>query len=549
MKLRTLTLLLILILTFSGCVVIKEMLPQTPTPSVSPFDLNQISTEKFLPDEKIGMEIFYVKGFDEPHTPPDVKASKNLEDFLNETQGIVDLNRSSVVRFFNKGVKSERILVIVPGIYSGAGTIANLAKAIVRRNSGTEAWVWERRANQLEDRRLTIEALKEKSTDTLIKTINPKNYKIIKGSFYQPTKEEISFVGYWGLNVQLNDLKNIILEARKRSKEVYISGYSLGVIYTTLFLANNFGTKEKPEAGFSLVDRAILFDGPPVLEGYAKNENVYQNGLYIIPVNFVDGVKNLESGKVYPCNGSADRDMSIFFKFDLQATLATLDPEGLYPEPYGISKLKITNIANYFLTQDDNYQFFKLFSATLGRADAKYFGNISYKDTALITGLPDGKDKIDWISRKEGDKVEFNNPDDYLWTSNNEYFDIPEWYQPTRTLLEIGSVSFNDTSSGWQSKYFKFTENKNINIPILCIGLSRGLSSRIDIYHNYEKLISSKDFSIIMINSLTHVDGNSLTDNKTRQFLADVATNWIYGNKLISKEKNNVAYYNRNIKK
>jgi hypothetical protein len=545
MKLKMFLLSGIMILILVNCVIVKEMIPQKPTTSVSPFDLNPIPKENFIPDTRIGMEFFFVKGYDEPHTPPNVKPTKALESFLAETTGSSDLNRSGVVRFYDREKPSKRIMIILPGIYSGAGTLANLAKAIVRRNVETEVWIWERRANQLEDRRLLNRALKEKNPKLLYNILEPGTLNIKKGSFYQPSKEDISFVGYWGLEVQLHDAYNVVKEAKKRSGEVVLAGYSLGVLYTTLFLANNFGTKEKPEAGYSLVDKAILFDGPPQVEGYVTSENIYDAGVYIIPPNLVDGKKDLESGKVYPCNGSVDRDMSMFYKFDLKAVLAIIAPDKLSPEPYNYlgRKMPITNYAQYMLGTDDNYSFFKLFTATVGRADAQHFGKFNYDDSVTITGLTKGKDKIDWIMRKEGDKTEFNNPDDYLWAANTDYFDMPEWYQPTRILLDLGSIHYNDTTNGWQSKYFNITENEKINVPMLCIGLSRGLSSRIDIYQNYRKMVSSKNFTILMINSLTHLDGDTMTDNGTRQYIADTAVNWLTGRKLLATDINNGALY------
>ncbi|OHD07014.1 MAG: hypothetical protein A2086_00450 [Spirochaetes bacterium GWD1_27_9] len=527
--------LLFIIFVLSGCVVIKEMIPQKPTAAISPFDINPVPKEEFLSEDKIGCEYFYVKGFEEEHTPPMTKPTKNLEDFLMETQGVVDLNRSGVVRFFNKEKKAKTILVMATGIYAATGTVANLARGIVRRNRDIEVWVWERRANQLEDRRLLLKAKKEKNTAILVDLLNPKSLKVRKGAFYQPSTQDISFVGFWGVNVQLEDLYNVVKEARKNADEIILSGYSLGVLYATNFLGNDFDpAPDKVLAGYSLVDKVILFDGPPMVEGYIETEALYKNGITIIPNNFIDGKDRLESQKFYPSNGTGDRDMRTFFEMDLKGFLAYIDPKGISPEPYkvGMKTYPITNMARYFTELDENYAFFKLFTATLGISDAKHSGKYSYYDTMTIKGLGEGKDKIDWIYSDK--KIEFTNPEEYINASVHDFFNMAEWYQPTRILLDFGSIHHNDTSTGWQSKYFNITQTKNINIPILAIGLSRGLSSRNDIYLNYQKLTSAKDFNIIMINSLTHLDGDTMSDlGGYRQFISDVAVNWISGKNIL----------------
>jgi hypothetical protein len=530
---------LMVFFTSTGCVVIREMLPQSPDPSNSPYDIvayGDRGSNGLLSDDKIGIEYFYVKGFDEKHTPPNVVPAPGFADFLMKKNGTVDLNRSAVVRFFNKEKKPARIIIMVPGIYSGAGTIVNLAKSVVRRNADTEAWVWERRSNQIEDRFDIIRSLEEKDASILVAKLEKDKFKLKKNSFYQPSLEEISFMGYWGLNVQLGDLLNIVKEARTRSPEVIISGYSLGVLYVTMFLADNFGTAEKPEGGYTFVDRAILLDGPPRITAYVGNETVYDSGIYITPAGgYIDGRKNLESGKAYPCNGPGNKDMSVFYLMNVSANLSIIDPHGLSNEPYsaGTGKIPITNLARNFIGSDDNYAFFKLFTATLGRADAKHSGRFDYKDMVRITGLNEGSGRIDWIPSVKFKGEEFNDNDSFLWASSNVLFDMPEWYQPTRILLDIGSINDNDTSKGWTSKYFKLTENKKINIPVLCLGLTRGLCPKRSIFTDYEKTISSKTFDIYMIDRLTHLDGDGMSDGFERQFVADMMVDWYMGMKVL----------------
>ncbi|HOV12896.1 MAG TPA: hypothetical protein PK771_01325, partial [Spirochaetota bacterium] len=378
-------------------------------------------------------------------------------------------------------------------------------------------------------RRVLIKAIEKENPKILLDLLKPGSIDLKKGVYYQPSTEDISFVGYWGMNVQLGDLYNIVKLAKTKSKSVILSGYSLGVLYVTNFLGNDFDNSDNMEAGFSLVDKAILFDGPPSVDAYVKTESCYKNGVTIIPNNFIDGKDKLESGKYYPSNGDGSRIMDVFFKMDLKAILAGYIPDELSPENYKINlkSYKITNYAKYLIDIDDNYAFFKLFTATLGRADAKHLGKFSYYDTLEINGLSDGKDRIEWIDQNNFETIEFNNPKDYINTATNKMFNLSEWYQPTRILLDFGSVHFNDTSKGWQKKYFNITQTKNITIPILSVGLARGLVQKEAIFSGYRERTSSKDFTIIMVDRITHVDGNTMTDNNTRQFFADITANWL----------------------
>lgn len=533
---RFLYLFLILIL-FSNCVVIKEMIPTLPSSSIDPFDLNLVDRANYLSLDDIGLEYFYVDGYNESHTPPNITPTQKLSDFLIETQGTTNLNRSGIIRIYNKNKVSKNILIMSPGIYSGGGTQTNLGYAIVRRDIDTEVWIWERRANQLEDRRKFIKAIKENDPNIIYNLLEDGKLKLKKDSYYQPSTEDISFVGYWGLNVQLGDLYNIVKLAKTKVECVILTGYSLGVSYVTNFLGNNFGTNDQFEAGYTLVDKVILFDGPPSIDSYVKKEDDYKNGVTIFPNNYFDGIDKLESGNYYPANANGTRNMDSFYLMDVKAVLAKLAPYDLSYEDYksGAKSFKITNYAKYLIGIDDNYNFFKLFTTTFGRADAKHIGSFNYTDTVSIVDYSQGKDRIEWIDRRENDTNEFNSPKSYIDNATNLAFNMAEWYQPTRILLDFGSVHLNDTSNGWQKKYFNVTQTKYIDNSILTIGLSRGLVQNSSIYLKYKNRINSKDFTIIMVNGMTHSDGDSVSDNGGRQFLADIVANWLLSKPIIGK--------------
>ncbi len=527
---------LVILFFISNCVIITELIPQKPSPSIHPKDI--LFIENLIDDKDIDIELFYVDGFDEPHTPPNVKPTKALEEFLLETKGNINLNQVGIVRVYHKNKNAKRIQIIITGIYSGAGTNINLAKSIVKRDENIEVWVLERRANQLEDRRKILKAIEEKKPDILLSMVEKDKFVLKKDSFYKPSKEDISFLGYWGLNVQLRDLYNVVLFAKNRVKEVILSGYSLGVLYVTNFLAMDFDETDKVLAGYTLVDRVILYDGPTVLDGYVKTEAEYLTGVYTIPANFIDGKKPLEENRVYPANGNGDGNINPFVIHDIKMALAYIVPDSLSIENYKnfLGEFPITNLAKFLIEFDDNYLPFKLFTASLGRADAQHIGKFGWYDIVQVRGLSPNKSYIDWLPREKNNCNEFNNYKDYLWAGLNQYCNMAEWYQPTRILLDFGSIHYNDTSKGWQKKYFSITQTKNINNKFLSVGLSRGLSSRVENYLKYKKLISAQDFTIIMIDGITHLDGDTMTDNGARQIIADLTVNWLNNKEIVSKE-------------
>ncbi|MCG8568772.1 MAG: hypothetical protein MJB14_01410 [Spirochaetes bacterium] len=523
--------ILILLFLINSCIIVWELVPKNPSPFLSTNQINTTPSDKMLLNDHLIIDSFFVHGYPEEHTPPLAPATPALEKFLLSTQGVVDLNRSEVFRVSQKNLDSpQRIIILVPGIFGGIGAASNLAKSIVKRNHQSQVWLWDRRSNQLEDRRHFQQALLENNPQILYDQLEEGQFKIKEDAYYQPALEDISFVGYWGLNVQLRDLFNIILEARNQADEVILAGYSLGVYYSTLFLANRFDEG----AGYQFIDRVILLDGPPMIKGYVKNDFTYHNGATIVPGGYIDGLKKLQSGEFYPCNGDGTRKMDAFYLMELKALLAQIDPDGLSPVPYQISgkKIPITNLARFLVEQDDNYQKFKLFTLTAGLANAEHKGLFNEQDTVKITGLAHDADHISWISINKlppDHPKEFNYHEEYLSAFSNLNFNMPEWYQPTRMLLDMGAIHYNNTAKGWQSKYFSITENKKVNRSVLAIGLARGLSSQKEIYQRYIQSTAVDDFTIIMLGNLTHTDGNSAGDRHSKQYVAEIITSWLKG--------------------
>jgi pimeloyl-ACP methyl ester carboxylesterase len=522
-----------LVLTNSCIVVVKELLPAPKAEGTSP----DIVATVPLTDEPLKYDYFTVQGYQEPHTPPLVEPTESLRSLLMRNNGSIDLNRSAVVEVTHSEFDSETVLVFIPGIFAGAGSLLNLGTAVAARMPDDDIWLWERRTNFLEDRKAIVEAYATGEYEALTRLWGEPGKNGIRSVrddvFYQPAKEDIPFVGHWGVELMLRDLHEVVLAARERYQNVVLVGYSLGALYLSTYLAMEIETDgEKILYGNDFVDSIIYLDGPPMLAGYAKRESQYLNGVFIIPFNRVNGLRALEAGTVYPSNATISREFSTLFAIDLSAAMAITNPTATHINPYRASgrNWPVSNLAQYFLFIDDNYQNIKLFTGSFGRAKAKQNGKFEYYSQVKVKGA-DESGRIDWESPSEANG-EWNEPLEYLAAGMYTDFNLSEWYQPTRIMLDFGTIAENDTSTGWQSKYFSITGTKYIDKPVLAIGLARGLAYEKSVYENFLEKTSVTDASVHVIGDLTHLDGSSMTDTNRSQTLADMIANWIAGKPL-----------------
>lgn len=134
------------------------------------------------------------------------------------------------------------ILVLNPGTSASAAYFAPLAQAVVERAPGWQMWAVERRENLLEDH-----AMLDRAKQGL--TAGRELFDYYLGWITDPSvtthfqfvpDADVAFARAWGMRVAVEDLRRVVLAAKKRGKRVVLGGHSLGGTITTAFATWDF---------------------------------------------------------------------------------------------------------------------------------------------------------------------------------------------------------------------------------------------------------------------------------------------------------------------
>jgi hypothetical protein len=190
-------------------------------------------------DAKASVQFKTMAGFQDPGTPP-------------------NLNVVGVLRVGDP--KASNVLVLNPGTSAGAGYFLPLAKTITKEVPDWQVWSVERRENYLEDQTM-LDRLKRGDvpesqffsyylgylTDPSVTT------------HYQPISDSsVPFARNWGMNVEVNDLRNVVRAAARHGRNVVMGGHSLGGSITTAYATWDFNGRPggRDLSGLVLIDGA-----------------------------------------------------------------------------------------------------------------------------------------------------------------------------------------------------------------------------------------------------------------------------------------------------
>jgi pimeloyl-ACP methyl ester carboxylesterase len=159
------------------------------------------------------------------------------------------------VRVF--GPKSaKRVLILVPGYIGGAGDFSSIAPDIVKRVPGLQVWAWDRRSNAFEDTSVFAKGDPDQAYSYYL------NAGTVDGHTFQPVSGgSVPFVRQWGLKLELEDLRNVVLKARDGGRrQVILGGHSLGGSTTVAYAAWDFNGHPgyKDLSGLVLIDGGLL---------------------------------------------------------------------------------------------------------------------------------------------------------------------------------------------------------------------------------------------------------------------------------------------------
>ena len=462
-----------------------------PIPTVRQ-DLKVPKPHFIHPEEAVALDFHVLEGYPEPHTPNAYNKAPYLRYALRDASE-----------------PPQRIFIFVSGIYGSAASMENLALQVVRSQENAEVWVHDRRSTILEDRSAILEAIEQKNPqiayDYYIENLNKTS------GFKALDYDEVDFMRYWGLEVHLQDLHRVVLEARANSPEVVLVGHSLAASIVGFYAAyqpTNFN-----QAGHEYIDKLVLIDG-----GLGRTGGF--NGYNIGPIPIVEAEKDL-SDDFFSSNDLAQLVQlgpfaplgfrpELYAKREVEAVYALLDPEGLSP----FYDFPMSNLAAFAHSRDDQFSPSTIFSATIGFPEgADFTGNptalflegLDGLESRFIEGLAPGYDKVSWTS---GDpKREHTDAERYVKLWVNPYSNFNEWYFPLKLAVDISrlDVSLDDTPH--------FISNSQVDVPTLAVGGGRGLVRNIDVFAAYSNSRAGSLFSSYVIPGFTHNDMIAAEDN------------------------------------
>jgi pimeloyl-ACP methyl ester carboxylesterase len=177
--------------------------------------------------------------------------------------------------------KAKNILVLNPGTSASAAYFAPLATSLVAKAKEWQVWAVERRENLLEDHTVLDQAKAGKAT-----ALQAFNYYL--GWIKDPSitshvrligDAEVTFARQWGMNTEIEDLRRVVLKAKKVGGKVVVGGHSLGGTITTAYATWDF----KGSPGAKGLSGLLLIDGgsgstPVATADAQKNLDTVNNG-------------------------------------------------------------------------------------------------------------------------------------------------------------------------------------------------------------------------------------------------------------------------------
>jgi hypothetical protein len=137
---------------------------------------------------------------------------------------------------------ARNVLVLNPGTSASAAYFAPLAKTIVQQAKGWQVWAVERRENLLEDHsaldqakagKLSGPALFDYYLGWLTNAAVTTHFQLIKDA-------DVAFARDWGMRVEIEDLRRVVLHAKKHGRRVVVGGHSLGGTITAAYATWDF---------------------------------------------------------------------------------------------------------------------------------------------------------------------------------------------------------------------------------------------------------------------------------------------------------------------
>ena len=174
---------------------------------------------------------------------------------------------------------AKKVLLLIPGTNGGAENFALVGAEMAKKVPGLQVWAMDRREQALEDNSMMQKVLANKATPQqaldyylgLGWTKKP----VPSNTFVPLQAKDFKFMKDWGMKMQLEDARTVILQAKKQGKTVILGGHSLGASMAAAYATWDFGGKPgyKDIAGIVAIDGGLAgtFDSTDTAEGARAN--------------------------------------------------------------------------------------------------------------------------------------------------------------------------------------------------------------------------------------------------------------------------------------
>jgi pimeloyl-ACP methyl ester carboxylesterase len=166
-------------------------------------------------------------------------------------------DRLDVTKFGSATART--VLVLVPGTNGGRGDFTLTARELVKDVPGLQVWAVDRRSQALEDTSVFAKALAGQ-----VSTTEMFNYyagwiadSTIQPHYQPPDASKLGYAADWGLRVQLEDVRRVVLAARAGGRRVLLGGHSLGASVAVAYASWDFAGHR----GYRDLDGMVLIDG------------------------------------------------------------------------------------------------------------------------------------------------------------------------------------------------------------------------------------------------------------------------------------------------
>jgi pimeloyl-ACP methyl ester carboxylesterase len=510
----------------------------TPAPTPTPPAAYAPPPASTVVDEgavKIRREIFLVPGVKPPKNPV---ATANAEtpadlDFVRVVRYRVDADPPKPAR---------AVAVLMPGFLGGAGSYDPLARAIVRRSAGDEAfeaWAIDRRSNLLEDHHGLDVAEVKKDPEIALGYYFEEGEaegKKFKG-FLQA--EDVAFESEWGLETTIGDLAaviGVVAEADRKARVVLV-GHSLGASIVEEYAAWDFAGKP----GYAELAGLVLIDGMTRNEGAAtlpvtKDEYLEgkSDGFLSTP-----GLEKLRAGQPYVALPFLGLD--IYPVAAITAMRSRLFPEQIVKDYYRDKAFqtllsldevpKMTNRGAMGLGFDNESNGVSFAAVSCGTSKGGPTEKYASLLGSTLSHPSDPDATYDWIEFDQTKPAEHTSTDDITrsWYEGPG-LDFAEWYFPARLSGDApaaGSLVMKPGDWPLDEQNLRATHGAEMDLPIL--GAVAGLVGDLKALDPLRALVkdvpigagrplagtprtATDAFRVVDITALTHIDPLSGAD-------------------------------------